>query len=465
MSKKLFTNFSAVNWEYINWSITRNYVSRLQQRIYIAAFKQDYAKMKYLQEKLLFSYHSKLLSVFIVLQNSTISHSKHYNITNYDKLMLANCLNLNQNPYRAYIINFTHLQTQQRHQQLLCTILKQTRQCLAELALKPEWNGKCIRNLQESTISNYSKKRKILKILKSIYDSQYSYTLVLDLAMYIIYGNYTGIINKLYISSSAFLQQEMKIWLEKQNLVAFKGRKSSYDNLSSYMAIKNNSLPINIVVSTLINQLSNWLVEQKLYSGVKYFVNNSQIIFLCRNLLSQQNLALYIKFWFTSINADMRLIQFSLSNTINGFECIGYKIQKKNQRIAITVSKKSQILLWEELSKTIQKSNGLSAYQLIQKLSPRIAFWGNYFKYTKCLKVFSRLDYLLHLRLWTWALRRHPTINKNYIKHKYFPEGKQYIYRKRLVKSNWIFYGYDTDTRISKECFLIRFLWFKYLQE
>ena len=458
MSKKFFIDFNTVNWKYINWSVTRRYVSRLQQRIYTAAFKQEYGKMKQIQKRLLFSPYSKLLSVFIVIQYNTASLA----ITDHDKLDIAKYLTLDQSAYCIYLKNFMHIGIKKQRQQLLYCVIKQARQFLAELVLKPEWSAKCTQNLYIVTIDSYGEKRKIAKLLRGLYKTPNTYTLVLDLAMYMIYGNYLGLMNKLPRPNTMFLQSEMKVWLQKENLVAFRSRKVTYDNLSSCTVVRNSKLPVKIVISLFISGLSSWLLRKKLSTSLQYFVHNSQLIFLCKNLQVQQSVVFFVKTWFIAIKTDVRLIQLSLGDAKNGFEFAGYKLQKNSQYIAVTISKKSQVLMWRELNKIIQRSKSMSSCVLIQKLSHKIVFWGNYFCYAECSKVFSLLDYLLHMRIWIWALRRHPMISKSYVRLKYFPQGKQYIYKKRLVKSNWILYGEANTTKI-KKYFLLKFLWLKHL--
>lgn len=458
MSKKFFIDFNTVNWKYINWSVTRRYVSRLQRRIYTAAFRQEYGKMKQIQKRLLFSSYSKLLSVFIVIQYSTASLT----MTEHDKLSIAKYLTLDQSAYYIYLRNFMCIGIKKQRQKLLYCVIKQARQFLAELVFKPEWSAKCTRNLYIITIGYYGEKRKIAKLLRGLYKTPNAYTLVLDLAMYVVYGNYLGLVNKLPGPNTMFLRSEVKVWLQKENLLAFKTRKFAYNNLSNYTMIRDSTLPVKIVISLFINELSSWLLRKKLSTSLQYFVHNSQLIFVCKNQQMRQSLIFFVKTWFIAIKTDLRLVQLSLGSAQNGFEFAGYRLQKNSQYIAVTISKKSQVLIWRELNKVIQRSKSISSYLLIQKLSHKIAFWGNYFCYTKCSKVFSLLDYLLHLRILIWALRRHPMASKDYIKLKYFPQSKQYIYRKRLVRSNWILYG-EANTAKIKKCFLLKFLWLKHL--
>nr|YP_009296563.1 hypothetical protein Apop_013 [Apophlaea sinclairii]AOM65703.1 hypothetical protein Apop_013 [Apophlaea sinclairii] len=456
MSKKLFTNFSALKWEHINWFITRHYVARLQNRIYTAAFNQQYKKLHKLQKKLLFSSHSKLLSVFITTQHKSIY------INSCNKLNIARYLVTSSSSYQVYLACSTYLKTKKENQQLLLSLIKQARQLLCELIFKPEWTAKTFRNLYKFTISDYNKYHKIVKIIRNLHKVCNTYTLTLDLAMYIMYGNYLGVVTQLPKASSLFLQYAIKRWLQKENLFAFKARKDLFNNLSSYVALQKNSLPVQIIISLFINNLSSWLIQKKFNLKVKFFINNSQLIFLCKNLSIQFSLVSFIKRWFVESQTDIRLLQVRLSNTYSGFDFLGFRIQKKQKSFVVTISSKSKILLWYELSKIIRRSKSVSSYQLIQRLSPRIAFWGNYFKYSQCLEVFSHLDYLLHLRIWIWLLRRHSVISKSIIVHNYFPKNKKCIYNQFLLKSNWIFYGFSEKT--FEECFLVRFLWFKYLR-
>ena len=460
MSKKLFINFSATKWEYINWSTTRNFISRLQYRIYISAFQQKYKKMRCIQKKLITSPYARLLSVSIVSQYYTNFEEKKLNLSGKQKLTIAKNISLQDD--RFNFLNATKIRNVKQYRTML-NFVKQVQQLFAELILKPEWLGKSQKTLYKYILDNFSVRSKLAKIIRIIRTGYYTEMLTLDFAMYITHGNYLGVMKKLSKFQPSFLQEYIKTWLQKENLLAFKTRKNLSNNLLSFLALKKINLAIYVILSFLIDELVIWLLQNSLQLKVKLFVQNSQLIFLYNNSYIYKRLLEFIRSWLLIAKIDFRLIQISSNNINKGFHCLGFKL-KIHQYLILTMLRKSQVLLWRELSQIIQKSKSSSIHQLIRKLSPFIAFWGSYFEISQCSKMFSYLDYLLHLKIWSWLRRRYPFTSKNKIFKTYYVQNKLcFLYNKHLIKSSWILCTQETIT--SNRYFLLRFMWIKCLMK
>jgi RNA-directed DNA polymerase len=85
---------------------------------------------------------------------------------------------------------------------------------------------------------------------------------------------------------------------------------------------------------------------------------------------------------------------------------------------------------WRAISDTIWRMKSATPEQLIEKIQPMITGWANYYKATHSNEAFSKLDYLLYLRLSQWAYRRHPSKGKKWVVDKYFG---------RVDGRNWVF--------------------------
>ncbi len=96
----------------------------------------------------------------------------------------------------------------------------------------------------------------------------------------------------------------------------------------------------------------------------------------------------------------------------------------------IKPSKESIIKHYRKIQELINKSKGLSQKELIGKLNPIIR--GNCYYYsTVCsTQTFDKLDALLFWKLWKWAVNRHPSKGKVWIKQKYW---------KTIESDNWAF--------------------------
>lgn len=458
MSKKLPINFSAIDWKYINWYSVRDYTSRLQYRIYISAFQQKYKKMEWLQRKLLSSPYARLLSVLIVYQCYTSFQKRKLNLSDKQKLSLAKHINLKNNS--LHLLKIANIKNTKQYK-IELIFIKQVQQILAELIIKPEYSGKSRKILYKYILNDFNIRNKLVKIIRTAQTKYYTEMLTLDFAMYITHGNYLVIMKKLFKPQSSYLQQYIRTWLQKENLLAFKTRKHFSNSLSSFVALKKTSLPVFVILALFVDELILSLACNNLHLKVKIFLQNSQLIFLYNNSYTYKYLLKFIRIWLLMTSIDFRLIQIHSSNINTGLHFLGFKL-KIHQYLVVTMLKKSQILLWKELSQIIQQSKSSSIDQLIKRLSPSIAFWGSYFACAKCSKLFSYLDYLLYLKIWFWLRRLYPSTSKNKILQTYFVQNKLYFfYNKQLIKSAGILY---TQQKITlNQYFLVKFMWMKHL--
>ena len=85
---------------------------------------------------------------------------------------------------------------------------------------------------------------------------------------------------------------------------------------------------------------------------------------------------------------------------------------------------------YDQIAEITRKHNSAPQAALISKLNPIIRGWCNYFK-TGCSKqTYSKMEYLIFLRLKRWAYRRHPNKGKKWIVNKYW---------KTVGNDNWVF--------------------------
>jgi RNA-directed DNA polymerase len=85
---------------------------------------------------------------------------------------------------------------------------------------------------------------------------------------------------------------------------------------------------------------------------------------------------------------------------------------------------------WRTVSDTIWRMKSATPERLIAKIQPMITGWANYYRASHSSEAFSKLDYLLYLRLSQWAYHRHPRKGKKWVIDKYFG---------RVNGRNWVF--------------------------
>ena len=81
---------------------------------------------------------------------------------------------------------------------------------------------------------------------------------------------------------------------------------------------------------------------------------------------------------------------------------------------------------------------GGNAYALITCINPILRGWANYYRHAASKKTFVRIDHEVWKSVWRWALRRHDSKNRQWIKDRYFI---------RVKNRDWIF----CDTHVNME--------------
>lgn len=464
MSKKLLKGFKAVNWKYINWFMIRKCVSRLQARIYSTALKQEYGKMRRLQKKSLNAPYSKLLSIFTVLQYTNFGVLKCCKITQQEKSNLSRCLAIQQPVDKIYASSFLRSDVSGNVRQILYNIIQQSQQVLAELAIQPEWKAKCFKGFYPFILTARNNQSVFTILMQELRKSQEMCVLSLDFSMYSNYVDYLPILNTMRLTT--LFKVATKGWLN--NLTQPSQVNNSSKHLWNLAAIKKCIWPVQIVMYLFVHALLVWLSEENVSASFTCVKHNSQLLFVHNSSTLLQKVAHFINDWLVLTNSSTEMIKKHLWNLKDGFEFQGCRIQKKGikQDIMIIPSLKSKALLAQCLTKVINRSKHLSAYQLICRLSAVITYWGRYFELTQCRKTFRYLDHVIDVKLWLWALKQHSMWSKNKVRQKYFLENKQCLYRNQLINNNYSFYHtLESSTGRNINCFLIRFIWFRSTQK
>jgi Retron-type reverse transcriptase len=114
----------------------------------------------------------------------------------------------------------------------------------------------------------------------------------------------------------------------------------------------------------------------------------------------------------------------------DGFDFLGWNFRKYKGKLLIKPSKKSIDKFTENISNTIKKGKAWKQGDLIDALNPIITGWANYHRTVVSSEIFNKLDHIIWIMLWHWAMRRHPEKSKHWIADKYWhSDGSR----------NWIF--------------------------
>jgi RNA-directed DNA polymerase len=122
----------------------------------------------------------------------------------------------------------------------------------------------------------------------------------------------------------------------------------------------------------------------------------------------------------------------------NGFDFLGQTVRRfDNGKVLIKPSKPSVQTFLSKIQKTLDRSDGMTAGDLIQRLNQQIKGWTMYHRYAVSKRIFQTVDHRIFWKLMRWCRRRHPTKSRQWIKTRYFPrEGDR----------DWVFTGMTRDS-------------------
>jgi RNA-directed DNA polymerase len=93
-------------------------------------------------------------------------------------------------------------------------------------------------------------------------------------------------------------------------------------------------------------------------------------------------------------------------------------------------SKKSVKTFYRKVAEAISGNKTVKQEDLIRLLNPMLRGWAEYHHRVSAKRTFSRLEHLVHQRLWRWAKRRHPQKGADWVRKKYFHS---------VGERNWVF--------------------------
>ena len=475
-----------IAWEQVNWTLVQKRVNRYQRRIFKASQESNKRKVRLIQKLLVNSLDAKLLAVRRVTTENkgkkTAGVDKKLYLTTIDKGKLVQDLRIDgkASPIRRVFISKPG--KKEKRPLGIPIIVDRAKQMLMLLALEPEWEAKF-----EPNSYGFRPGRSCHDAVEAIFcalhntRSQYDFKYVLDADLKGCFDNinHNYLLKKLDTLPEFTVQ--VKAWLEA-------GIFEGYIGTSDYGLVPNNQLGTpqggaispflaNVALHGMENLLKQWiltkphfykrkttLAKQQALTIIRYaddFVVmhvNKEIILEAKQILADWlNTTSGLKFneHKTTIRQSNQNFQFLAHSFIN--------IQRNGkQRIKIYPSRESQQKLLNKIRIIIQNNKATSAYELIKILRPVTQGWGNYFKYSECSEIFSRLDTLIFQKLRAWVFRRDHRNGRTFIKLKYFPDSKQYTYNEIKHVHSWILNGTGiTKTGKKDTIFLPAISWIK----
>lgn len=117
----------------------------------------------------------------------------------------------------------------------------------------------------------------------------------------------------------------------------------------------------------------------------------------------------------------------------DGFDFLGFNIRKYKGKLLIKPSKSNVLSFLSNLREFIRKHPTIPVNDLIKILNPKLKGWANYYRHSVAKQVFGYVGHQLFWLLWRWAVRRHPSKSKDWVRRKYYLGSK----------GEWQFHGWQ----------------------
>lgn len=478
---KLQNNFE---WGKIDWAKARRSVRGLQNRIYKAKKAGKRQIVWKLQMRLINSLDAKCLSVLQVttLNKGKLTPGVDKQIITSNKQKERLVLNLNLDgeakPIRRVMIpkpgktEFRPLG--------IPTIHDRAKQCLAKLALEPEWEA-----VFESNSYGFRPGRSchdaIEAIFSNLHHNRVKYVYDADIRKCFDRIDHNALINKL--NTFPQMRKQILAWLKADIM-------KGYADNPKEVVLSTAGTPQGGIISPLLANIALHGLEHhlKTYAGnLDINIGSTQrgksakmkalgfVRYADDFLIIHQNkkiLELCIeqtKLWLKGIGLEISEEKSALRDAREGFLFLGFQIilvrKMRKYKVKIMPSKRSCERLIESIRSVIKQAKAWSSYSLIHTLRPKILGWANYFKYSECKNTFHRLTNAIFGMIRAWVFRRDTRNGRKSVKLRYFPPGITTYFNNVPHQDNWILRGKTKDKKgVIKTNFLPHIVWVKSLK-
>lgn len=434
---------SKEGWNSIQWITAEIYVRKLQNRIYSASLKGDTKKVRYLQNIIINSYHSKLMAIRRVIQDNQGKKTAGVDgiqLLNphqrFDYVAKVGICGSASPLRRVWIPKPGKTETRPLG---IPTMKDRMNQVLFKLALEPEWEAKF-----EPNSYGFRPGRGCHDAIKQIYldiSKKPKYVLDADIKKCFDKINHSKLLDKVAFSKGKFHSQ-IKAWL-----------KSGVIDAEVFTKIETGTpqggvispLLTNIALHGMENMLKDLMLtiplrtpsgvsmgrrdKQRSLSVIRYADDfivmhyDKEVVLKCREA---------IQIWLNEIGLELSEEKTRITHTLElteeekiefmvnkpGFDFLGFNILQFRSKYKhgqingiatrITPSNNKCKEHQEKLALVLRQNVNLSQELLIKKLNPIIAGWSRYFGLSDAVTfhTLQKMDYLLYLKLRRWAKRR-----------------------------------------------------------
>lgn len=419
-------------WNRLPWRKLERRVFKLQTRIYRASRRGDVKTVHRLQRLLRKSWSAKCLAVRRVTQDNqgkrTAGVDGVASLKPSERLTLVNNLRLTEKAQPTRRVWIPKPGKAEKRPLGIPTMAERARQALLKLALEPEWEARF-----EPNSYGFRPGRSAHDAIEAIFNCiRVKPKFVLDADISGCFDNISHQALLTTLNAPSAIRRQVKAWLKA-------GVMESGDWFPT-----ETGTPQGGVISPLLANIALHGMEMRIkqVNPTAHLIRYADdFVILHEQLEAVQACQQAIVPWLAERGLALHPTKTRYTHTLYeyqgnvGFDFLGFTVRQrrvgKNQskshqgfKTLITPSRQNLKRHLKQIRSIIHAYQAAPQAALIQALNLVIRGWTNYFATGVSKKTFGTAQHLTFLKLWRWAIRRHPNKSKGWVARKYWHQSK-----------------------------------------
>jgi RNA-directed DNA polymerase len=421
-------------WQTRPWKQFQRNVFRLQKRIYQAARRGDFQRVRNLQRLLLRSYSARCLAVRQVTQDNRGKRTPGVdgvaNLTPAERMRMIDELRNLRGPTAPIRRVYIPKPNGDLRPLGIPVMRDRAQQALVKLALEPEWEARF-----EPNVYGFRPGRCAHDAIEAIFNFirlKPKYVLDADLEKCFDRIDHDALLSKLHAIEpiTRLVRAWLKAGIMDQGRLLFPEAGTPQGGVLS-------PLLANIALHGLETALTR-VVPQKHGPAVIRYADD--LVILCADLTTLMQLKRYAETWLAEMGLQFKPTKTRVTHTLHeheghvGFDFLGFTVRqfrtgkyrsRQGFKTLIKPSQEAQQRHLRKMAAVIRTHRGSNQTALLAALNPKIRGWAAYYRTCVAKEVFDRMDSQLYWKLRKWAKWRHPRKSGRWRHQRYWRRRRQ----------------------------------------